>query len=130
MLCSARYEPMVYRSLFESADDDDDFSCTAEDLPELIRNAEERLRLWANRLIVSSLAFFLSCSAVVPFMYGHSLHAHWESLSQFFLLLSLVLLPPFLGCAILTFIAWIFLRNWQKKIALANQHDSAEMSDR
>jgi hypothetical protein len=106
---------MVYRSLFDGTEDDDS-SYTAEELPELKRDAKERLRLWANRLIISGLAFVLSCSAVVPFLYGHSLHEHWDPFGKYLLFLPLVLLPPFIGCAILTFIAWIFLRSWEKRI--------------
>jgi hypothetical protein len=94
----------------------DDSSYTAEELPELKRNAKARLRLWENRLIISRLAFFLSCSAVVPFLYGHSLHAHWDPCNKYLLFLPLVLLPLFIRCAILPFIAWNFLRNWGKRI--------------
>lgn len=116
---------MVYRSLFDGQEDDDDSSYTPEELPELRRNAQQRLHLWAKRLIIS-VALFLSCSPVVPFSYGHSLHAYWDTFGTYLLFLSLALLFPFVMCVTLTFIAWIFLRNWQKKIAAANQGDSAE----
>jgi len=117
---------MVYRSLFDGQEDDDDSSYTPEELPELRRNAQQRLHLWAKRLIISGLALFLSCSAVVPFSYGHSLHAYWDTFGTYLLFPSLALLFPFVMRVTLTFIAWIFLRNWQKKIAAANQGDSAE----
>jgi Na+/melibiose symporter-like transporter len=106
---------MAYRLLIDKTEDDDDFSYTTEELPELKRNAEQRLRLSAKRLIVSGLAFFLSCAAIIPFLYGHSLHEYWGTFGMYLLFLSLALLFPFVMCVAMTFTAWIFLRNWQKK---------------
>jgi hypothetical protein len=91
-----------------------DLSLTKEEIAEVKPIAKERLRLWLKRLGYSGMTFFLSCSAVVPFLYGHSLHAHWESFGKYLVLLSMGLLIPFVICAGTTFSAWILLRDLKK----------------
>lgn len=77
-------------------------------------DARRYLRARTKWAIYGAVAFFLSCASVIPFLYGHPLHAHWESFGKFFLLLSMTLLIPFgvtVGSAIS---AWFFVRTVEK----------------
>jgi hypothetical protein len=64
-----------------------------------------------RKAIYATLAFLLSCSSVVPFLYGHSLHKYWDAFGKSLVLLSMGLLFPFViftGFAVNT---WIYKRN-------------------
>ncbi|MES2220947.1 MAG: hypothetical protein V4587_08285 [Acidobacteriota bacterium] len=78
------------------------------------QDAEEYLSLWKKRALYSTSAFFLSCAAVSLFLYGHPLHAYWNSFGKYLLLLSMALLIPFVCCVGIAFSAWSFLRNLKK----------------
>jgi hypothetical protein len=92
----------------------DDPPYTPEEIAQVRPHAQARLRRCLKQLGYSGLAFFFSCSAVVPFLYGHSLHAHWESFGKYLVLLSMGLLIPFVGSAVTTFYAWKLLRDLEK----------------
>jgi hypothetical protein len=76
--------------------------------------ASPRLEQWKKRALYASIAFFLSCAAVSPFLYGQPLHSHWESFGKYLVLLSMALLLPFVYCVTMTFIEWNYLRNLGK----------------
>jgi hypothetical protein len=61
-------------------------------------DAEEYLQLWRKRALYATVAFFLSCASVSPFLYGRPLHAYWESFGKYLLLLTMALLIPFVAC--------------------------------
>jgi hypothetical protein len=69
---------------------------------EVIENARDGLRLWKKRFGVSGLALFLSCASVCPFLFGHSLNAHWDSFGKYLVMLSMGLLLPFVVCGATT----------------------------
>jgi len=94
-------------SLFET----DDRPSGGEDLAAVRRNAGERLRVWKIRAIYSGLALLLSCVSVTQFLDGHWLYPYWESVGKYLVVLSMVLLPVFLYCALLLWGAWNALRN-------------------
>jgi hypothetical protein len=85
-----------------------------EEIAEVKQNAKGWLSLWLKRLGYSGMAFFLSCSSVVPFLYGHSLHAHWETFGKYLVLLSMGLGIPFIYCFGMTLAAWSLLRDLEK----------------
>lgn len=78
-------------------------------------DAEEFLRLWRNRALFSTVAFFLSCASVSPFLYGHPLHAYWESIGKYLVLLSMALLIPFVICVGIAINSWFILRKLRKR---------------
>lgn len=78
------------------------------------QDAEEFLHRWRNRAVYSTAAFIISCTAVYPFLYGHSLHAHWESFGKYLVLLSMALLSPFVICVGVAINSWFFLRKLKK----------------
>jgi hypothetical protein len=81
---------------------------------ELIAARANALRLYGEsrrRAIYATLAFLLSCSSVVPFLYGHFLHKYWDVFGKYLVLLSMGLVVPFViftGFAVNT---WIYKRN-------------------
>ena|ERR1051326_3755500 len=96
-------------SIFEADD-----RPSGEELAAVRQNAEERLRLWRQRSVLSGLALLLSCLSVSMFLTGHSLHAYWESLGQYLVYLSMGLLVVFLYCTLLLWGAWSALRDLRK----------------
>jgi Na+/melibiose symporter-like transporter len=92
----------------------DDDRLSAEELAAVIQNAEERLRLWRQRSILSGLAFFVSCLLVSMFLKGHSLYSYWKPFGTYLLYLSMGLLIAFLYCSLLLWGAWSALRDTRK----------------
>ena len=62
----------------------------------------------------SGIAFFSSCALIDPFLYGHSLHAHWESFGKYLVFLAMGLLVVFVYCAAFWYNAWMALRDLMK----------------
>ncbi len=85
-----------------------------DDLADTIQYATRDLQLWKKRFWYSTLAFFLSCALVVPFLAGHSLHTHWDSFGKYIVLLSMALLLPFVACACIVVNAWKMLHDLKK----------------
>jgi hypothetical protein len=82
-----------------------------EELNAAKTNAISQYRESRRKAIYATLAFLLSCSSVVPFLYGHSLHKYWDAFGKYLVLLSMGLLLPFVistGFAVNT---WIYKRN-------------------
>jgi hypothetical protein len=78
------------------------------------QDAVEYLRLWKKRALYATAAFFLSCASVTAFLYGHPLHAYWESFGKYLVLFSMALLIPFVVCVGVAINSWFFLRNVRK----------------
>jgi hypothetical protein len=78
------------------------------------QDAVEYLRLWKKRAIYATAAFLLSCASVAPFLYGHPLHAYWNSFGRYLVLLSMALLIPFVICVGVAINSWFFLRALKK----------------
>ena len=68
--------------------------------------AEERLRLWRGRGLLSIGAFLLGCAAVSVFLDGHPLHRYWESFGKYLIFLCMALLLVLLYCVGLWWAAW------------------------
>jgi hypothetical protein len=78
------------------------------------QDAEEYLRLWRKRAIYATAAFLLSCAAVSLFLEGHPLHIYWEAFGKYLVLVSMVLLIPFVICVGVAINSWFFLRALNK----------------
>jgi hypothetical protein len=87
---------------------------TKEDLQAAREYANGLLGVWKRRALVATVAFFLSCASVVPFLYGHSFHAYWYSFGKYLVLLSMALLIPFVICVGIAINSWVYARNLQK----------------
>jgi hypothetical protein len=85
-----------------------------EDLAEVREYANLRIGLWKRRSIYSGIALFLSCASVSPFLYGHPLHAYWNSFGKYLILLSMGLLVAFVNCVGFLWSAWAALRDVTK----------------
>lgn len=94
----------------------DDYAGPAskKDLAEVLRDAERYFHLWGGRAVLATGAFVLSCALVLPFLDGHSQHAHWESVGKNLLLLSMALFVPFVVCVVIAVSAWIQLCNLRR----------------
>ncbi len=82
-------EPDKHRSPSEDALTD------AEEGAEMESAIAQSLRKWKLATLYLGLALFASVASVVPFLYGHSLHDHWDAVGKNILLLAMVLLPAF-----------------------------------
>jgi hypothetical protein len=87
-----------------------------------LEEARTFLNRWRRRAIVLGIALFASVASVVPFLEGHSLHAHSYSIGRPLLLFSGCLLTAFLFCAGQTYNFWVYLRDLKK----AFRNDSAD----
>lgn len=87
---------------------------TKEEVAAAQQDARRLLRLWKKRSLYAGGALFLSCGSVVPFLYGHPLHSHWESFGKYLVLLSMALLIPFVICVGIAINSWTYLRNLGK----------------
>jgi hypothetical protein len=87
---------------------------TDAELNDVKQSARERLRIWKSRFLKTGVMFLLSCASVYPFLYGHSLHSHWESFGKYLVLLSMGLLLPFVYCGGITWVAGIYIRDLEK----------------
>jgi hypothetical protein len=87
---------------------------TEEELAEAKQDAEQHLRAWKKRALYATAAFFLSCASVSPFLYGHPLHAYWESFGKCLVLLSMALLIPFGICVGIAINSWFLQRALKK----------------
>ena len=85
-----------------------------EDKAAAKEDARHLLRIRSKWAIYATVAFFLSCVSLVPFLAGFPLHAYWESLGKFFLLLSMTLLLPFVAFIGRAINAWLFVRDMEK----------------
>jgi hypothetical protein len=92
----------------------DEPSPTKEDLEGARQDAEEHLRVWKKRALYATAVFFLSCASVSPFLYGHPLHAYWESFGKYLVLLSMALLIPFGICVGIAINSWFLVRALRK----------------
>jgi len=70
-----------------------------EELPS-IADKKKYTRLWRKRTLYSGTALFLSSASVYPFLAGHSLHGHWDSIGKYLVLMSMGLLFVLLCCAV------------------------------
>lgn len=82
-----------------------------EELAELRQYAGKRIRLWRKRALYSTLALTLSCASVYPFLAGHALYEHWDSLARYLVLLSMGLLLVFVFSIATWYSAWQALRD-------------------
>jgi hypothetical protein len=94
--------------------DESEAPLSEEELAAVREYANERIGLWKKRSIYSGTVFFLSCASVAPFLYGHPLHAYWNSFGKYLVLLAMGLLVVFVYCAGLWYSAWMALRDVTK----------------
>jgi hypothetical protein len=87
-----------------------------EELAVARHDASKLLRLWKKRAVFSTAALFLSCASVSPFLYGHPLHAHWNSFGKYLVLLSMALLIPCVVCVGVAINSWSYLRNLERSL--------------
>ena len=94
--------------------DMDEAPLTGEELAVARQDAKAILQLWKMRAVYSTVAFFLSCASVTPFLYGYPLHAYWNSFGKYLVLLSMGLLLPFGICTGIAISSWMHVRDLQK----------------
>lgn len=82
-------------SIFEAGDP----PLTEAELAAVRQSAMLRVRLWTKRTVYSAIGLLMSCTSVVPFSGGHSLHAHWGPIGRLVVYLSMGLLVVFVYCA-------------------------------
>jgi len=87
---------------------------TREELAAAIAAARKMAWVRTRRALFASIAFFLSCASVIPFLEGHSLHAYWQSVGRYLVLLSMGLLIPFVICLGMAMNWWFYLRSLEK----------------
>lgn len=63
----------------------------------------------------STLIFVLGCASVYPFLAGHSLHHHWNSIGKYLVLVSMGLLVVFVYACGMWYSAWQALREVEKE---------------
>ena len=85
-----------------------------EEIAEVRRIARKRIALWRWRALYSTVAFFLSCAFVYPFLKGHSLHEYWGSFGKYLIFVSMALLLVFVYCTGLFWSARQALRDVEK----------------
>lgn len=78
------------------------------------QQAQHLVSLWDRRALYAGVAFVLNCAAVYPFLKGHVLHNHWESFSKYLVLLSMLLLVPFVICIGIAINSRVHRRNLRK----------------
>lgn len=78
--------------------DDAEVPDTKESVEATRQEAQRLVQLWNRRAIIATIAFFLSCGAVYPFLEGRALHSHWNSVGKYLLLLTMALLVPLVIC--------------------------------
>jgi len=69
---------------------------------------------WRRRMTLLGVALFLSSLSVVPFLYGHSLHSHWDMTGKYLVILSMCLLLLFGGTSWLTYSFWVYARDLER----------------
>jgi hypothetical protein len=72
------------------------------------------LRKWKLATLYLGLALFASVASVVPFLYDHSLHDHWDTIGKNIVLLAMVLLPAFCYTAWETYNMHVYLSGVKK----------------
>jgi len=70
------------------------------------RRAEDRLRLWRMRGLLSIGAFVSGCALLSLFLYGHPLHRYWDSFGKYLIFVCEGLLLILLYCVGLWWAAW------------------------
>ena len=85
-----------------------------EELATVMEDAREFLDLWKKRTLYSAGIFLLSCASVVPFFKGHPLQAYWDSVGKCLLIVSMVLLMPFVICLVIAIQVWFDLRTMRR----------------
>ena len=85
-----------------------------EEIAEVRQIARKRIAVWRSRALYSTVAFFLSCASVYPFLKGHLLHKYWESFGKYLIILSMTLLVVFVYCTGLFWSTWQALRDVEK----------------
>jgi hypothetical protein len=79
-----------------------------------LSEAQRKLVTWKRIALTTTLAFFLDCAAIVPFLYGHSLHDYWDQLGKYLVMLAMVLLIVWLFSCGNTFIFWYSIRGTKR----------------
>jgi hypothetical protein len=96
--------------------DQNDSEWDAQFAARLERNlavAQTKLVIWKRIALITTSAFFLDCAAVIPFLYGHSLHDHWEAVGKYLVLVAMALLPAFTFSCGIAYSLWKFVRDSQ-----------------
>ena len=93
---------------------DSESPLSEQEMLEVRDYAKERIGLWRRRSMCATVALLLSCASVYPFLEGHPLHHHWESLGKYLVLLSMAMLVVFVWCTGFFYSAWQALRDVEK----------------
>jgi hypothetical protein len=69
---------------------------------------------WKLATVYLGLALVVSVASVVPFLYGHSLHDHWDAVGKYIVLLAMFLLPAFCYAAWTAYNMHLYFRDVKK----------------
>jgi hypothetical protein len=84
------------------------------DLATAVNAGKKLQKLWTKRAIFATVAFCLSCASVVPFLDGFPLHAYWETVGKYLVLISMGLLVPFVILVGIAIQIWFNVRSMEK----------------
>jgi hypothetical protein len=93
----------------------DEKSLSEKDIAEIKEQAADYLRRRRKNALCVTVAFFLTCAVVTLFLAGFPLHAYWDSLGRYILLLTMGLLPVFVVYVGLLWSAWIYRRDIERE---------------
>jgi len=79
-----------------------------------LEEAQTALSTWKRRMATMGIALVVSVAIVVPFLAGHSLHEHWDTIGKYLIYLPAFLLSLFMGSAALTYNFWTYCRRLEK----------------
>lgn len=74
---------------------------------------QERLRKWKKSTALLTVALLICCTAVVPFLAGHSLHDQWNAIGKKLLIACMCLLVAAMYSAGTTYNLWTYLKSIQ-----------------
>jgi hypothetical protein len=87
----------------------------AEDLAGARLNTGARLRVWRKRSLYAAIALLFSFALVHPFLEGHALHAYWDSLGKYLIIVAMICFVPFVYCLLLLWGAWTSMRDLRNR---------------
>jgi hypothetical protein len=76
----------------------------------------QSLQNWRRLTAYVGVAFVASAGSVVPFLYGHSLHNHWDAVGKRIVMLAMILSLAFCYTAGVTLRMYFYLRSVKKFI--------------
>jgi hypothetical protein len=84
------------------------------EIAEEIEHARAYLRRCLRRFLYSIVGFTLCCTIIVPFLAGHSLHAHWDKIGKYFLFVAMGVWLAVVISGGMLWSGWKYVRDLEK----------------